>query len=571
MKRKYLILSYIFAHSLAFGQITFSEIMFDVATDENHDEFVELYNLSGTDSIDITGWQFSDSSGIDMILPYRNGTKIPPHSFAVILDGSYFLNSSSYDKIIPASVILLTIDNNTFGSGGLSNSTAELLSLTDAAGHVLASYRYSTGNKPGYSDEKVVLAGTNGADNWQDSRVPGGTPGFHNSVSPWPVDLGLQEGSIKIPDLLVEGDSITVEIEIYDLGLEPVEDTIVVCLFIDQNENNRHDAADRQISEKVLFYSSVRTSSIQIGWNNLPAGQQRLGLEINYPADENQGNNLWFRDIVVLMHQNVLHINEIKFLTFDGESEWLEIINTGTNPISLKGWSFADLQDTIEIDSLVYLYPQQLKVMSAGSVLTRYNVADSLVIVLPKFLNLNNDEDDLTLLEPGGRWLERMHYEADWLQDEDLRRQVSLERINPLLAENKQENWGPAVAVEGATPAAINSIYSPVKRGRQQIMVSPNPFSPDGDGYQDVAIISGEIPENSARIRVQIFDLKGRLIRTLQENRFSGRYFNLAWDGQDGSGRLARIGIYIIFMQVLNERAGVLREMKSTVVLAQKL
>jgi hypothetical protein len=571
MQRKYLILSYIFAHSLAFGQITFSEIMFDVSSDENHDEYVEVFNLSDLDSIDITGWQFSDSSGTDLILPVRNSTKIPPRSFAVILDGSYLNNSTSYDAIIPDSVILLTIDNNTFGSGGLSNSTGELLSLTDAGGNVLTRYRYSTGNKPGFSDEKVNLEGENNTSNWQDSRVAGGTPGFHNSVSPWSVDLGLQENSIKIPDLLFEGNSIIVEIEINNLGLEPVEDTIGVYFFIDQNENNLRDAADRPIVEKLFFYSSVNSSQLQVGWYNLTAGQQRLGLEIDYPFDQNKSNNLLYRDVVVLLQQNVLHLNEIKFLTFDGETEWIEIINTGQNPISLKGWCLADLQDTIEIDSLVYLYPQQMKVLTSGFITDRYNIADSLLIVLPKFLILNNDEDDLTLLEPGGRWLERLHYQVDWLQDEDLRRPVSLERINPLLAENKQENWGPSVAVEGATPATKNSIYSPVKHGRQQITVSPNPFSPDGDGYQDVAIISGEIPENSARIRVQIFDLKGQLIRTLQENFFSGRFFNVAWDGKGNSGRLARIGIYIIFMQMFNERAGVLREMKSTVVLAHRL
>ncbi len=226
MKPLYMIIIYIFTHSLAFAQITFSEIMFDVATDENHDEFVEIYNLSDLDSIDISGWQFSDSSDSDLILPCSNGTKIPPHSFAVILDGSYFNNSSSYDDIIPDSVMLLTIDNSTFGSSGLSNSKGELLSLTDAAGNVLTSCRYSPGNKPGYSDEKVLLEGENSTDNWQDSQVPGGTPGFHNSVSPWSIDLGLQEGSLKIPDLLFEEDSVTMEIEIFNLGLKPVEDTI---------------------------------------------------------------------------------------------------------------------------------------------------------------------------------------------------------------------------------------------------------------------------------------------------------------------------------------------------------
>lgn len=47
------------------AQITFTEVMNDVATNENHDEFVEIFNLSVTDTIDITGWHFSDSSGMN--------------------------------------------------------------------------------------------------------------------------------------------------------------------------------------------------------------------------------------------------------------------------------------------------------------------------------------------------------------------------------------------------------------------------------------------------------------------------------------------------------------------------
>lgn len=86
-----------------------------------------------------------------------------------------------------------------------------------------------------------------------------------------------------------------------------------------------------------------------------------------------------------------------------------------------------------------------------------------------------------------------------------------------------------------------------------------------------MTIISGEIPEKSARIKAEVFDTRGRLIQTLKDNRFSGSQFNLVWDGRDGKGRIARIGIYIIFIQALNDRLGVLREMRTTVVLAQKL
>jgi len=57
----------------------------------------------------------------------------------------------------------------------------------------------------------------------------------------------------------------------------------------------------------------------------------------------------------------------------------------------------------------------------------------------------------------------------------------------------------------------------------------------------------------------------------LKDNQFSGSHFNLVWDGRDGKGSIARIGIYIIFIQALNDRLGVLREMRTMVVLAQKL
>jgi hypothetical protein len=570
MKRICSVLRFFFTPSLVFAQVTFSEIMFDVATDENHDEFVEIFNLSFTDSLDFTGWQFSDSLGVDQIIPYRHGHKVPPRSFAVILDGSYSGNSLTYETIIPDSVVVLTIDNNTFGSNGLSNSRGEWLTIRDARGNLLCHYRYSIGNKPGFSDEKVNLDGEDESGNWLDSRQAGGTPGYRNSVSPWPVDLGLLPGSVKIPEVLFAGDSVTVEIEIYNLGLEAVEDSIAVYVFIDQNENSERDSGDLVLARSGLWYSAAGSISWRIGWTDPAPGWQRIGVEIEYRRDQNDSNNRLFSEVNVLIRQNGIHINEIKFLSFTGETDWIELINSGDIPIPLRGWNLADAADTVSIDSPVYLYPGQLKVVSAGPLPLEYNTADSLVILLKKFPVLNNDEDDLVLLDPGGRWLERLHYEGRWLQEEQVNR-VSLERINPELPENKEENWGPSVAATGATPAAVNSIFSPVKRGRQKITVSPNPFSPDGDGYQDFAIISGEIPENSARLRLQIFDLKGRLVRTLSENRFSGHSFNLAWDGKDDSGHLARMGIYIIFAQLLNEKAGVLREMKSTVVLAHRL
>jgi flagellar hook assembly protein FlgD len=146
-----------------------------------------------------------------------------------------------------------------------------------------------------------------------------------------------------------------------------------------------------------------------------------------------------------------------------------------------------------------------------------------------------------------------------------------MERINSKLYENKSENWGPSLSINGATPGEQNSIYSDLTIRTATIEIQPNPFSPDEDGFEDHTIISGEIPDKSARIKIQIFDIKGRKIRTLNDNAFTGSKFNVVWDGKNEDNQFARMGIYIVFAQILNDRNGIIRELKSTVVLAHKL
>jgi hypothetical protein len=174
------------------------------------------------------------------------------------------------------------------------------------------------------------------------------------------------------------------------------------------------------------------------------------------------------------------------------------------------------------------------------------------------------------LAAPAGEIVEELNYQIDWLEDEDWRL-ASLERINPVLNAARRENWGPSLDILGGTPGRKNSLYAPLRSGVTDITVSPDPFSPDGDGRDDVTLISGHLDLFSARIKAQIFDIKGRRIRTLEDNQFSGNRFTLVWDGREDNRQTARIGIYIIYLQILNARQGIIKEMKTTVVLAQKM
>jgi hypothetical protein len=216
------------------------------------------------------------------------------------------------------------------------------------------------------------------------------------------------------------------------------------------------------------------------------------------------------------------------------------------------------------------LNPGQFKVFSADSMPQNYAIPESLVCILSQFPNLNNSSDDIRLIRPDGGWLEYIKYDESWLEGY-AQFNRSLERINPVLYANNKIHWGPSIVTQGATPGLKNSIFAHLQETPVEISAYPDPFSPDQDGIDDVTVISGNLPELRSAIRVRIFDMRGRLIRTLNENQFTGSKFNIVWDGMDETGRRARIGIYLIFMEAINESRGILRELKCSVVLAQKL
>jgi hypothetical protein len=181
MKRLLLDFAFFFP-ALIFSQITITEVMFDSIGPETTDEFVEIYNRSDRDTVNLSGWMLGDDSGQDPLMDAGHGLILFPRRYAVVLDPDYFEQSTSYDTLIPKETLILTVRGSTLGNAGLSNSRSETISLLNNRGETVTRYAYSIGNKPGYSDEKIDLFGTDNAENWADSRILMGTPGRANSV-----------------------------------------------------------------------------------------------------------------------------------------------------------------------------------------------------------------------------------------------------------------------------------------------------------------------------------------------------------------------------------------------------
>ena len=147
----------------------------------------------------------------------------------------------------------------------------------------------------------------------------------------------------------------------------------------------------------------------------------------------------------------------------------------------------------------------------------------------------------------------------------------SLEKINPLLEGTNSRNWGTSANPFGGTPGKQNSLFTTTQPINASLSASPNPFSPDGDGFQDVTLIQYSLPAATATVRIRIYDALGRLVRTLADGEPSGTHGEVVWDGMNNNRERVKIGIYIILLEAITTNGVAVQTLKGTVVVATKL
>ena len=175
------VLAFLTLCSQARGQVVLSEVMYDPAGPEYHDEYVELVNTSETETIDLSGWRLGDAIEQDLLVDAGAGLVLHPGQFALVLDGSYFGQSTTYEDL-HTDAVLLKIEDRAFGRAGWANSGEEVVILSGATGDTVEVFRYQPLQRPGFSWEKVDLRAGAKDGNWESALVEGGTPGRLNSV-----------------------------------------------------------------------------------------------------------------------------------------------------------------------------------------------------------------------------------------------------------------------------------------------------------------------------------------------------------------------------------------------------
>lgn len=324
---------------------------------------------------------------------------------------------------------------------------------------------------------------------------------------------------------------------------------------------------------------------------NQPRGRIRWRL-IGNPAGGTSGT---FRldDISISSHveiretePRVLVINEIMYEPLPGQNEWIELYHRGASPVDIGRWKLSDRPTGSGSNSLAIsngstvVGPREFVVVAADStILSQYSYLASAgpevhlcILNRSSGLGFNNDGDDVIIRDAAGRTIDSVSYSPSWHHPDVIDpKGRSLERINPDLPSNDRRNWSTSPSSLGGTPGKVNGIHTTTLPSSASVSMQPNPFSPDGDGFEDFCIIRYNLPLTTALIRITIFDLKGRLLRTLANCELSGSHGEIVWDGLDDSKQRVRIGCYVVFVESIDGEGGILATAKGVVVVATKL
>jgi len=364
-------------------------------------------------------------------------------------------------------------------------------------------------------------------------------------------------------------------------GLQPAQDFTIDLYWIGDNTGDSPSLLDSYTYTSVLNSSETTTKFFTI--SDLPAGYSIVIAEANYPPDLQPDNNIIEKEIFIQYPANILIINEILYHTREGQPEFVEIYNPGNTRVDLYGWAIRDretpggqINHYILSDTSHILEPGSFAVLAADSSIYNWfhlNDTHAYIITAGRVtLGLSSLGDEVMLLDPSGSVIDSVAYDPSWHhQDIAETRGRSLERISPYIESQSADNWSTSADPLGGTPGEHNSIFTDTPVSTAAIDVHPNPFSPNASGFEDHTIISYDLPQQTAMVRLRIFDSLGRHIRTLLNNQPSGPTGQVIWDGRNDNGQTARLGIYVILLEAYDDNRSGFTQLKTTVVVADRL
>ena len=330
-----------------------------------------------------------------------------------------------------------------------------------------------------------------------------------------------------------------------------------IILVIDGEEYGLSDFSNIEPGETVIH-------ALEFG--PLISGYHYAEITLDISGDENNTNDVVGDSILVSYDFGDVVLNEFMTVPDSTQAEFVELVTINT--VQMDNWSISDNALSPKIFSFGDLAEEQFLVLAADSIITEF-LPENGKWKIPDggFPGLNNTSDGIYLYDMTGIIIDSLVYTLDWGIVENR----SMEKYRPEFVSSDSSRWAVAVNETGQTPGQTNSVYYDQLSKDGQLILEPNPFSPDGDGFDDLLYIKYKLPFENGVISIQIFDVIGRTIAVPYWNMFTAQENILTWDGKRKNGELARIGVYIIKVKAADQSSSKTWEDIQTVVLAKKL
>lgn len=534
------------------GDIVINEVLFDPS--DGATEFIELQNRGGT-SFDLRLLWFRDAQSDPIPISYTSYA-LEPGEFAVVAGDASALGTTGDG--VP---LLQPEPWPPLNNGG------DTIVLTGPDGTIDSLSYDGSGSIRGVSLERIDPDGPTEPYNFATSVDDNGsTPGRINSI------FAIDEEPPRI---------------------RFVEQTGRATLELHFSEPVRTDditpSAVRYISP-ALDIEPLSETSIRILVDGPPT-EPSIGVDNIRDRKGNRSESLT-HDVAFLPQPGELALSEIMYEPlvdpYDGRAdqvEFVELVNAGSRRLSVAQFMRTRREDDAgNADTLRFGQAFAALMPGAFLVVSNHDSADvraafpstsvdaPTVYVRAGGLTLPNGGDLLRIHNRLGEPLDEVAYEPKWHHpDLAVTRGFSLERIDTGASVADAANWSSSAAAEGASPGAANSlgfVPSPAWTSTG-ITVEPSPFSPDGDGHDDAAVISYRVRSANPNIRIRIYDLDGFEVRALVPAALAKTEGRVVWDGRDNADRMLRIGIYIIVFEAVDAESRLVEQYKRPVVLAR--
>ena len=522
-------------------------------------EYVELYNTTEF-GIDLKDWRIEIGSNDNTFDNYV----LAPRGYVILCHNDAVSELRQYGDCIG------------FGSFSVGNTSSAMF-LYNKEGVLISRVNFSNTwyhdpdkKDGGWSVEQIdPLNPCAGASNWTASEdASGGTPGRINSVNGENDVAPKVERVSMFSDFLVQlwfdqqmdaGSMEIVRFTVEETGEYPQE---IETNPLDPNYVGL--AFDHGFEMGKVFTLLINGVTNCVG----TAIEADTYVQFGIPNDVTEGEIL---------------INEILFDPISPGVDYVELYNNtdktfdlGTLMLGVIKESFPNPADTtlkeITADGRLFL-PHTYVLLSTNSEIVgqQYDCPIDNFVQMVSFPSYANAGGTAVLMGKDGTMVDQMYYsEKMHYPLLKVTKGVSLERVAFDQPSMDANNWHSAAEqVHFGTPGYENSMMQSVEPSDDEISITPDIFSPDGDGYDDACFINYHFDEAGYTMNIYIFNVAGQLIRHLAKGELVGQEGSAIWNGLDNNGNKVPVGVYVVVTEVFNF-SGTVKQYKNAVVVGTR-